>query len=513
MLARDYPTALSLLASLQSNQTVVSLFASGPPSADLNALAIPEMLAWLARAGHTPASLAAAGLRCIHVAGTKGKGSVSALAASILQQYPAACPVGTYTSPHVLTVRERIVLDGAPISADKFARYFFEVWDALTAAAVQNGDVVPPGLGGVDGPATKPFYFRFLTILALHAFVREGVRSAVIECGIGGEYDATNVLPKEAVTAAVVTQLGIDHVNMLGSTVEEIAWHKAGVWREGVKGFTRRVEGEGKGEGEGEGVMAVLRERAREKGVSALVEVEDREVDEWEGVEGARLEGPWQKMNMALAAAAAREHLRRIRVRVEGRFGEGEGGGLGLADMPVEFVRGLKAAKLPGRCEVVTDREGVEWFVDGAHTAESLAGVGEWFAGKTRTDDGEVVRVLVFNQQDRDPAVLLGALLGAFVGRKGLFAHAVFTRNEELPPADGETRDLAVQSKALATLRGAEGFEDTEAVTRDSVRTAVERVREIARRAGEEGKTCEVLVTGSFHLVGALLKTIGHVED
>ncbi|KAK3335298.1 Mur ligase [Cercophora scortea] len=504
--ARDYPTALTLLSSLQSNSTIVSLFSSSSakPPADLNALAIPEMLAWLARAGYTPQSLAATGLRCIHVAGTKGKGSVSTLAASILRQYPAACPVGTYTSPHVLTVRERILINGLPISPDKFTEYFYEVWDTLTAAAIKHGDLVPAEMGGVDGPATKPFYFRFLTILALHTFVREGVKSAVIECGIGGEYDATNVLDKEMVTAAVVTQLGIDHVNMLGNTVEEIAWHKAGVWKEGVKGFTRRVEGEA-----GERVMRVLRERAAEKGVSELVGIEDREVEKWKGVEGARLEGPWQKMNMAIAAAAAREHLTRIGVKLEGRFGEK--GRLG--DMPEEFVRGLREAKLPGRCEVVRDAEGVEWFVDGAHTAESLAGVGEWFVGKTERDDG-VVRVLVFNQQDRDPAVLLGALLGAFAGRKGLFAHAVFTRNEELPPAEGETRDLAVQTKALAALRGTEGFgEPLEAVTTDSVRAAVQRVREIAKRAAEEGKTCQVLVTGSFHLVGAVLKTIGVVED
>jgi len=499
----SYADALARLSLLQSNRAVTSLFASPPAASspkggDLNALAIPEMLAWLNRAGYTPASLAATSLRVIHIAGTKGKGSVSALASSILGQYPDACSgggVGLYTSPHVVSVRERIAINGVPISREKFAKYFFEVWDRLSDAARQAGDADP------DGPDTKPFYFRFLTILAMHVFVREGLKDAVVECGIGGEYDSTNFLGPEMVSAAVVTQLGVDHVGMLGRREDEIAWHKAGIWKTGVKGFTRRLD-EGRDE-----VMRVLRERAKERGAD-LVEVGDEVVEGWEGVDGAKLQGPFQRYNMALAVAAAREHLIKRGVRFAGEFGRD---GYSLESMPEEFRRGLKEAMLRGRCEVIEDAEGIKWFIDGAHTDDSLAGVGVWFAGQTKDQAKDMVRVLLFNQQDRDVSALMDALLKAAKKEGGdetaVFDHAIFTRNEERPPtADEPSRDLTVQTKASEALLAIDA--STEVSIQDSVGNAVTRVRDIAAQARREGKVCRVLATGSFHLIGAVIKMI-----
>ncbi|KAK1777985.1 folC protein [Copromyces sp. CBS 386.78] len=513
-LQRTYDEALSRLAQLQSNRTIVNLFGNDdsknkPPAKDLNSLAIPEMLSWLSRAGYTPSSLAATGLRCVHVAGTKGKGSVSALVSSIISQYPFSGPVGTYTSPHVLSVRERIQLDCSPISREKFALYFFEVWDRLSQAAREAGDPVTSE-EEYDGPGTKPFYFRFLTILAFHVFVREGVRNAVIECGIGGEYDSTNFLSPESVTASVITQLGIDHVAMLGDTVEKIAWNKSGIFKKGVKAFTRRLDGESQ-----RGVMEVLRDRAREKGAERLVEVEDEDVEQWKGVgEGARLEGPFQKYNMALAVAAAREHLIKTGHKLEGPFGEEEDGKWKLDDIPVEFQKGLKEASLKGRCESFRDSKGTEWFVDGAHTEDSLAGVGQWFAAKVKGGDDEV-NVLVFNQQDRDPEVLLKALLAAAQKQSGtstpVFSYAVFTRNEETVPVEGEPeRDLAVQLKGQKIVQ--EASAGTETSVYNAVEPAMEQVQQIAEQARKDGKTCNILVTGSFHLLGGVLKTVEYVE-
>ncbi|KAK1764769.1 FolC bifunctional protein [Phialemonium atrogriseum] len=512
---RTYEEALRLLSQLQSNKAVTNLFTpptstttTTKPAVDLNALAIPEMHAWLRRAGYTPADLSA--LRCVHVSGTKGKGSVSALTASILtrwwqhqqqqqQQHVVVGPVGTYSSPHVASVRERIAVDGRPVDRETFARYFFEVWDRLSEAAVREDGVAA---GEAAGPSTKPFYFRFLTILALHVFVREGCRSAVVECGIGAEYDATNVLPEGAVTAAVVTQLGVDHVAMLGGTVEEIAWHKAGVFKRGVRAFTR-----GAGPGR-EGVMEVLRGRAAEKG-AVLVEVDDAEVEAWGGVADAALQGPFQKYNMALAVAAAREHILRLGGRFDGEFAKDD---YPLRSMPPEFEAGLREATLRGRCEVYVDGDGVEWFLDGAHTEDSLAGIGQWFASRAAGPD--VRRVLLFNQQDRDPAALLPALLAsskAGIGSARAFEYAVFTRNEEKMPAAGEpSRDLAVQTKACEVMRNFDP--ETRCVTQAAVEPSMELVRGFAREAKEEGKHCKVLVTGSFHLLGAVIKSIEHVE-
>ncbi|KAK0660121.1 Mur ligase [Cercophora samala] len=502
----DYQKALSRLSALQSNLAITSLFTAPlPDGTDRNAAAIPEMLFWLSRAGGlSPQAIASSGLKCVHVAGTKGKGSVSAFVGSILAQYsqPEHKVVGVYTSPHLVDQRERISLlsaqgNGLMISEEKFAKYVNLVWDSMTDEAKRQLGSGAKAEEELEGPGTKPFYFRFLTIVALRAFVDEGVRDAVVECGIGGEYDSTNVLPGESVTAAVVTQLGIDHVGMLGDTVEKIAWHKAGIFKRGVKAFTIRHPRETVGE--------VLRERAREKG-AGLVEVSEEEVRGWKGVEGGRLQGPFQKGNMALAVHAAREHLIRTGHKFEGRFGvDGE---WGLDDIPEEFVKGLKEASLRGRCEVVRDgKDGTEWLVDGAHTEDSLAGVGEWFASRAG-DDG--LRVLVFNQQERDPKILLTALLNGAEkeagGSKQVFTHAFFTRNEELPPKEGEKRDLAVQTKVEETMREYSGAVESRVC--DNVQSTIEQVRALAAKARAEGKECRVVATGSFHLVGSVLRSM-----
>ncbi|KAK4178091.1 putative folylpolyglutamate synthase [Triangularia setosa] len=503
----DYQKALSRLSALQSNLAITSLFSIPlPDNTDRNAAAIPEMLFWLSRAALSPETIAASGLKCVHVAGTKGKGSVSAFVGSILAQYSDQEKVGVYTSPHLVDQRERISLlssggDGVMIGEEKFGQYVNLVWDTMTEEARKQlgPDAKEEDL---EGPGTKPFYFRFLTIVALRAFIEEGVKDAVIECGIGGEYDSTNILPKESVTAAVVTQLGIDHVGMLGDTVEKITWHKAGIFKEGMKAFTIRHSKATVGE--------VLRERAKEKGAE-LMEISEEEVRAWKGVQGGRLQGPFQKGNMALAVYAAREHLIKTGHKFEGRFGvDGEGG---LDDIPEEFVKGLKEASLRGRCEVVRDgKDGMEWLVDGAHTEDSLVGVGDWFASRTVAARGTAnrVRILVFNQQERDPKILLTALLkGAgqkAAGSKEVFTHAFFTRNEELPPRMGEKRDLAVQTKAEETMK--EYNSAVESKVCDNVSSTIEEIRALAAKARAEGKECHVLATGSFHLVGAVLRRI-----
>ncbi|KAI1077658.1 FolC bifunctional protein [Whalleya microplaca] len=510
-MAHTYESALAHLSSIQSNRAIHSLFAPRAPAPsssspfptttqDLNALAIPEMLTWLQRSGLSQSADLGA-LRCIHVAGTKGKGSVSAYLTSILTQpevRAVAGKVGTYTSPHLLSVRERIQIDGAPISKAAFTRYFFAVWDALTAAARAEAQRTGEEMleEELAGPATKPFYFRLLTLVALRAFAGEGVRSAVVECGIGGEYDSTNILPASAVTASVIAQLGVDHVGMLGATVPAIAWHKAGVCKAGRRCFTRRLGGEG-----GERVMRVLRRRAVEK-EAVLVEVEDADVEAWGG-EASGLEGAFQKYNQALAVGAAREHLRVL----EGRPDDAQAGVVELANLPEGFARGLRQASLRGRCE--TRREGnFTWFIDGAHTAESLEEVAKWFAEKRKALAGART-VLVFNQQDRDAATLLTGLYEG-IGRAAgspqdvIFDYAIFTRNDLQGRTAGESEgDLAVQQAAADAMRKL--CPQTETFVVDNVGEAVEKVR---AQAPSDDVKIGVLATGSLHLVGALLRTL-----
>ncbi|KAJ6779648.1 hypothetical protein PWT90_05769 [Aphanocladium album] len=496
--ARDYDAALAKLNLLASNRAITTLFeeprqdataaASQVPPAprkDLNSQAIPEMLEWLRRAGYTPRDLAA--MRHIHVAGTKGKGSVCAFATSLLRAAHqssgggARRPVGTYMSPHLVSPRERIAIDGEPVSQRAFADAFWQLWDRFTVAAVAEGGQTRES---AEGPSSKPFYFRFLTILAWHIFLRAGVRDVVMECGIGGEHDATNVLPPEAVSAAVVSQLGVDHVAMLGDTVDKIAWHKAGIFKPGVTGFTL-------GLGNEPAVMEVLRRRAAERGAQ-LVEVDKAAVDVWDGVKSG-LRGEFQKRNQALAVLAVQEHLG-IRDRTASTAEV-------LSHLSQDMVQGLQDAKLRGRCEIISDEEhGLEWMLDGAHTKDSIEEVAKWLAQSVSEDESVT---LVFNQQERDAPKLLAHLVDtlALLKGKNVFSRALFTRNEQAASDHGG--DLTVQNALAETMKAL--APKCQTIVFDNVQSAVAGAR---RTATGDGRKQKVLVTGSLHLVGGLMRAI-----
>ncbi|KAI0140436.1 FolC bifunctional protein [Xylariaceae sp. FL1272] len=534
-MARTYDDALSHLAALQSNKAVTSLFTTPTPSSngakvDLNSLAIPEMLAWAQRSGISQDDLSK--LRCIHVAGTKGKGSVCAYLTALLTHNPAAGKVGTYTSPHLVSVRERIAIDGAPISKDLFTKYFFQVWDSCTEAAraeyrARKNSSSPDDIveeiseETLAGLATKPFFFRFLTIVAFRAFLSEGVTSAVIECGIGGEYDSTNILPASSITSCVITQLGIDHVGMLGATLPEIAWHKAGIMKPGRPCYTRKLSDEK--------TMAVLRQRAEEKGAT-LVEVEDEDVESWGGVQpdvnmAGSLEGQFQKYNQSLAIHAALAHLSFL-----SSLSSPSPKPSSLSSLPPSLTTPLTTAHLRGRCETHPDpiQTNITYLLDGAHTAESLIEVSSFYTSKLPSYPNTTT-ILLFNQQDRDSAHLVRTLLSHIPPslsptpsptptptNKPPFSHAIFTRNDlspsPSPPRSQSTPtpqpDLQAQHKAAEALRSHSSSSGTTTSVTSNVSDAVSEIR--ARAKGEEGsgEGVLVLVTGSLHLVGALLRVL-----
>ena len=190
--------------------------------------------------------------------------------------------------PHLRFVRERIRINNEPISETLFAKYFFQVWDRLENVARKEGK--PPS----EITAAKPVYFRFLTLMAFHTYIQEGVDTAVIECGIGGEYDSTNIIVTPTTTG--ITSLGIDHTSLLGETIEEIAWHKGGIMKEGARVFTAPQPIK---------AMRVLTQRAEEKRVELkVVDVDSRLQDVRLG-----LAGDFQQVNASLAIQLAAAHL------------------------------------------------------------------------------------------------------------------------------------------------------------------------------------------------------------
>lgn len=155
-------------------------------------------------------------MKIIHVAGTNGKGSVCAYLSSILEH--AGKKVGLFTSPHLVKINERFQINNEPISDAMFLSAYEKVWDAIQSM-VKDGFY-------------HPTYFEILFALCMVAFERENVEYVVLETGLGGRLDATNVV--EHPIATVLTSISLDHTEILGDTVEKIAWEKAGILKQGV---------------------------------------------------------------------------------------------------------------------------------------------------------------------------------------------------------------------------------------------------------------------------------------
>ncbi|MEO7822156.1 MAG: folylpolyglutamate synthase/dihydrofolate synthase family protein [Gemmatimonadaceae bacterium] len=180
-------------------------------------------------------------LRSIHVAGTNGKGSVVATADALLRA--TGLRVGRYTSPHLIDFRERITVNGAPIPEENVLAFL----ERYTPAAEKLG-------------AT---FFELTTALAFDWFIEQEVDIAVVETGLGGRLDSTNVLSPEV---AVVTSIAMDHADLLGSTLPEIAREKAGIFKRGIPA----VIGEPRGE-----IQVLLARAARDAGAEPVIVVDD----------------------------------------------------------------------------------------------------------------------------------------------------------------------------------------------------------------------------------------------
>ncbi|HEV8360260.1 MAG TPA: folylpolyglutamate synthase/dihydrofolate synthase family protein [Candidatus Thermoplasmatota archaeon] len=383
-------------------------------------------------------------LRAIHVGGTNGKGSVCAFLTSALIE--AGQRVGTYTSPHLVAFEERIALDGAPIAP------------ATMAALVEE---VVPALEVARKAGHEPTYFEAATAMALQHFASQKVDVAVVEVGLGGRLDATNVF--EAPLCSVVTNVSLDHTDVLGPTVEQIAWDKAHILRAGRPGVTA-ADG---------AALEVLRGVAAERGCSLgtldrvtwarraanldaqVFELRTPALD-YDAVR-TRLLGDHQMVNAALAARALEECAAE-----------------GVLVSPAQFRAGAAAARWPGRLHVVARRPDV--ILDGAHNPSAVEALARFVAQGPWEEVHLVVGVLA----DKDHAAM-AARLGP------LAARVVCTE----PPSP---RRLPADQLAAELRRHARRVE-----VEPSPAAALDRA---VRGAPSHAL---VLATGSLYLVGALL--------
>ena len=284
------------------------------------------------------------------------------------------------------------MIDSKPISEEIFTKYFFEVWDALEQSAIEDrGD-----------PRMKPVYFRFLTLLSFHIFLNEGVDVAIYEVGVGGAWDSTNIVEKPAVTG--ITTLGIDHVSVLGDTIEKIAWHKAGIFKPGRPAFTMPQVPE---------AAKVLQEQADEKGVALQTISVQPDVLQMEIIPNAQ----YQHQNASLAIALVESVLRKLHPI-----------GPTTENLNQIMRRGIEETVWRGRCEIKIDGNR-KWYLDGAHTFDSLRVAGSWFSQQCMAT--AATKVLVFNQQSRpEAAKLLKALQSVLLDDSGLkFRRVIFCTN------------------------------------------------------------------------------------
>ncbi|HUR80189.1 MAG TPA: folylpolyglutamate synthase/dihydrofolate synthase family protein [Thermoanaerobaculia bacterium] len=248
----------------------------------------------------------------IIVAGTNGKGSTSAMLASILEA--AGKRVGHYTSPHLVDLRERWTIDGAMIDPELLDECIRELQNAKSIT---------------------PTYFEALTLIAFLAFAKATVDVAVLEVGMGGRLDATNVVKP---IASVITPVGLDHMEYLGNTLRAIAREKAGVIHRGAVVLTSNDDPI---------VLDVLQKRAERFGNRFIRVFEEHETP---------LLGDFQKRNAALAVRTARE--------------------LGIGEEAI--AEGVKTTRWRGRLERVEHAGKVIW-IDGGHNAHAIACTAPFF--------------------------------------------------------------------------------------------------------------------------------------
>jgi dihydrofolate synthase / folylpolyglutamate synthase len=291
----------------------------------------------------------------IHVVGTNGKSSTTRMLAAILQRH--GLRTGAYLSPHFVSFHERLLIDGREPAPEAFAA---AVARAAAAAAKVDRTLAP------DDRVTQ---FEALTAAAYDELARERVEVAVLEAGLGGRYDATNVIPSKV---QVLTNVGLEHTRWLGPTIADIAAEKLAVVRDDatlVVGADMHPD-----------ALAVARETATERGARLLVApAADPELD-------LLARGAFQRRNFALARTAAEAFL---------------------GDLDEGAVRAAAASTLvPGRFQAV-DLE-PETIVDGAHNAEGMAALAEALEPVAA---GRRVVAAVSILDDKDAAAMLRALL------------------------------------------------------------------------------------------------------
>lgn len=312
----------------------------------------------------------------IHVAGTNGKGSTATYMASILKK--AGFKTGLYTSPHLIRFNERISVDGKDISDD----------DVVSAYEAVNA---------VDIGKRKATFFEIATAMAFYHFARQGVDWAVIETGMGGRFDATNVAKPEV---SVITNLSIEHTEYLGTTIRELAGEKGGIIKPNTPVVTAVSQPSG---------LKVIEEISRDNNAPlfrfkkdfSIRKTPNRETYTFQGIHNAYkdlvkpLPGDHQRENLSLALAACELIFHRNRDK-DPKYR--------LTEQLVQ--EGLSIARWPGRLERIQENPLV--ILDGAHNLKAAQVLGKYLSGAVK---GKRLTLVLGILDDKPHQEMLGHLV------------------------------------------------------------------------------------------------------
>lgn len=407
--------------------------------------------------------------KSVHVAGTKGKGSTCEMAAAALE----ACgyTVGLYTSPHLADVRERIRLNRNKVTEGEFVGLARRVLEAES---------------GLDKEEGEPTFFELITAMAFCYFADQAVDAAVVEVGLGGRLDSTNVITP---AVSVITSISLDHTQILGATVEKIAKEKAGIFKPGVAAVSAPQTA---------GVAEVLRAEAARVGaglkiLGAEIEFSTR----FDGAPGGRGGGGAGRAgsgNMRVSVGGGEKGempgYEHVAVPMRGEH-QALNCAVALATLatlgeqgfrlPEERVTmGLETVFLPGRLEVLKTMPRV--VLDGAHNAESVMWLMKTLRGQMARDS----LVVVFGcAADKDTEGMLREMAGGA-------DKVIFTKSNNVRAADPKElakRFMEISGKVCQVA--------------GDVRAAMEVAK---KGVGREDLIC---VTGSLYLVAEVRGMLG----
>ncbi|KAF3031936.1 hypothetical protein E8E12_000652 [Didymella heteroderae] len=416
-------------------------------------------------------------LPIIHVAGTKGKGTTCLYVESLLLQYMEETGdrfrIGCLASPHITSVRERIKLDGKKISKDLFiARYW------------ENERVTRPSIEpkcNNDGP-TPPGFPGYMTLMAIYAFIKEKVVVAIIETGIGGRDDSTNIFRSPVATG--ITTINLDHTATLGNTRGEIALHKAGIFKTDCPAFTV--------EGQDDAVLQVLRTEAQNRKTKGGLEIVPTSLLQAYEAQ-VTPDMPWQRGNGAIAIRLANAYLQRRGPN---------------AAVSRSIASCLVRTELSGRNQVASEGN-LKWFISIAHNEVSVEATSQWFKTEVRrSEEQRILNLLIFSHNEqRDSDGVLRHLHQTLQGDDPLaFDKAIFcsesTGLEEHKPDFADPRPSQSSSPMEKPNQRAELWSKLQrsgiATTALSVKDAMKSARVFCKL-----NKANILIIGSTRQAGA----------